>query len=41
MKTKYILEKYDGVMWTGFIWLRLEISGGLQFLSIAGKLLSK
>jgi hypothetical protein len=21
--------KYDGVMWTGLIWLRIETSGGL------------
>jgi hypothetical protein len=23
------LEKYDGVVWTGLIWLRIGISGGL------------
>jgi hypothetical protein len=26
---KLILEKYDGVVWTGFTWLRIGISGGL------------
>jgi hypothetical protein len=26
---KRILKKYDEVMWTGFIWLRIGISGGL------------
>jgi hypothetical protein len=24
----WILEKYDGVVWTGFIWLRIGTSGG-------------
>jgi hypothetical protein len=24
-----ILEKYIGVVWTGLIWLRIGISGGL------------
>jgi hypothetical protein len=24
---KIILEKYSGVVWTGFIWLRIETSG--------------
>jgi hypothetical protein len=27
-KYKLILEKYN-VVWTGFIWLRVEASGGL------------
>jgi hypothetical protein len=26
---KWILEKYGGRLWTGFIWLRIRISGGL------------
>jgi hypothetical protein len=26
---KWILEKEDGVLWTGFIWLRIGTSGGL------------
>jgi hypothetical protein len=26
---KWILEKYDGVVWTGFIWLRLWTRGEL------------
>jgi hypothetical protein len=26
---KWILEKQDGVVWTGFIWLRTGTSGGL------------
>jgi hypothetical protein len=26
---KSILEKQDGVAWTGFIWLRIRTSGGL------------
>jgi hypothetical protein len=26
---KMILEKQDGVLWTGFIWLRTGTSGGL------------
>jgi hypothetical protein len=26
---KYILERYDGVVWTGSIWLRIGTSGGL------------
>jgi hypothetical protein len=26
---KWILEKLDGVVWSGFIWLRIGISGGL------------
>jgi hypothetical protein len=25
---KWILEKYYGLVWTGLIWLRIEISGG-------------
>jgi hypothetical protein len=25
---KWILEKWDGMVWTGFIWLRIQISGG-------------
>jgi hypothetical protein len=25
---KWILEKYDGRVWTGSIWLRIETSGG-------------
>jgi hypothetical protein len=25
----HILEKYDGKMWIGFIWLRTGTSGGL------------
>jgi hypothetical protein len=28
---KWILEKYDGVLWTGLIWLRIGISGKLFF----------
>jgi hypothetical protein len=24
---KWMLEKYDGVEWSGFIWLRIETSG--------------
>jgi hypothetical protein len=27
--TKWILEKYDRVVWTGFIWLRIGTSGWL------------
>jgi hypothetical protein len=26
---KWILERYDGVVWTGLIWFRIETSGGL------------
>jgi hypothetical protein len=26
---KYILEKWDGFLWTGLIWLRMESSGEL------------
>jgi hypothetical protein len=26
---EWILEKYDGVVWTGSIWLRIATSGGL------------
>jgi hypothetical protein len=26
---KQILEKWDGMVWTGSIWLRIETSGGL------------
>jgi hypothetical protein len=26
---KWMLEKYGGVVWTGFIWLSIGISGGL------------
>jgi hypothetical protein len=26
---KRIVEKYDEVVWTGLIWLRMETSGGL------------
>jgi hypothetical protein len=26
---KWILEKQDGVIWIGFIWLRVVTSGGL------------
>jgi hypothetical protein len=26
---RWILERYDGVVWTGFIWLRIRTSGGL------------
>jgi hypothetical protein len=26
---KCILERYDGVIWTGFIWLRIGTGGGL------------
>jgi hypothetical protein len=26
---KYILERYDGMVWTGSIWLRIGTSGGL------------
>jgi hypothetical protein len=26
---KWMLEKQDGVVWTGSIWLRIGISGGL------------
>jgi hypothetical protein len=26
---RWILEKYDGVIWTGFIWLRIKAIGGL------------
>jgi hypothetical protein len=26
---KWILERYDGVVWTGLIWLRIAIGGGL------------
>jgi hypothetical protein len=26
---KWILAKYDGVVWTGLIWLRIETSGEL------------
>jgi hypothetical protein len=25
---RWILEKQDGVVWTGFIWLRIGTSGG-------------
>jgi hypothetical protein len=27
---KWILERYDGVVWTGLIWLRIGINGGLM-----------
>jgi hypothetical protein len=26
---KWILERYDGIVWTGLIWLRIETSGRL------------
>jgi hypothetical protein len=26
---KWILERKDGMVWTGSIWLRIETSGGL------------
>jgi hypothetical protein len=26
---KWILEKYDGVLWAGFIWLRIGTCAGL------------
>jgi hypothetical protein len=26
---KLMSEKYDGMVWTGFIWLRIGTSGGL------------
>jgi hypothetical protein len=26
---KWIVEKYDGVVWIGFVWLSIGISGGL------------
>jgi hypothetical protein len=26
---KYISERYDGSVWTGFIWLTKNIGGGL------------
>jgi hypothetical protein len=26
---KWILERYDGVVWTGLFWLGIGISGGL------------
>jgi hypothetical protein len=26
---KWILERYDGMVWSGLIWLRIETSGGL------------
>jgi hypothetical protein len=26
---EWILERYDGVVWTGLIWLRIGTSGGL------------
>jgi hypothetical protein len=27
-KKKWLLERQDGVVWTGLIWLRIETSGG-------------
>jgi hypothetical protein len=29
IKLKWILEKQNGKVWTGLIWLRIETSGGL------------
>jgi hypothetical protein len=26
---KWILERYDGVVWAGLIWIRIGTSGGL------------
>jgi hypothetical protein len=26
---KWILERYDGVVWTGLIWLKIGVSGVL------------
>jgi hypothetical protein len=26
---KHVLKRYDGVVWTGFIWLRIGTSGSL------------
>jgi hypothetical protein len=26
---KYVFERYDGLVWTGLIWLRIGTSGGL------------
>jgi hypothetical protein len=26
---KWILERYDGMVWIGFVWLRIGTSGGL------------
>jgi hypothetical protein len=28
IRLKWILEKEDGKLWTGFIWLRIRTSGG-------------
>jgi hypothetical protein len=27
--TEWILERWDGMMWTGLVWLRIEIGGEL------------
>jgi hypothetical protein len=29
IKLRWILERSDGVIWTGLIWLRIGTSGGL------------
>jgi hypothetical protein len=29
IKLRWTLEKYGGMVWTGFIWLRIGASGGL------------
>jgi hypothetical protein len=29
---KWILERYDGMVWTGSIWLRMRTGGGLLYV---------
>jgi hypothetical protein len=35
MILKWVSQRYDGVMWTGFIWLRIGTSGGGALVSTA------
>jgi hypothetical protein len=30
-RCRWILEKYDGMVWTGLIWLMIGTSGGLSY----------
>jgi hypothetical protein len=29
---RWILDKYDGVVWTGFVWFKIGNSGGLLWI---------
>jgi hypothetical protein len=32
----WILERWDGVMWTGLVWLRIGTGGELLFICLEG-----